>query len=61
MSLVPHPLITETMDRLAGSPAEVYFTHLNHTNPALDPDSQERWTIESRGFHVAADRMEFVL
>ena len=61
MSQVPHPLITETMDRLAGSPAAVYFTHLNHTNPAIEPQSPERRTIEGRGFHVAADWMEFEL
>jgi pyrroloquinoline quinone biosynthesis protein B len=61
MSQVPHPLITETMDRLAGSAAAVYFTHLNHTNPAIEPDSPERRVIEERGFQVAEDRMEFEL
>lgn len=39
LSEVPHPLIRETMERLAALPAElrdrVRFIHLNHTNPAL--------------------------
>jgi pyrroloquinoline quinone biosynthesis protein B len=36
---VPHPPITETLDLLAPEEAaKVRFTHLNHTNPVLDPD-----------------------
>ena len=57
MSGFPHPRIEETMDRLQALPAaeraKVRFIHLNHTNPALDPDSPERREIESRGFRVA--------
>jgi pyrroloquinoline quinone biosynthesis protein B len=60
MSHVPHPLITDSMERLAGL-SGVYFTHLNHTNPALNPESSQRKEIEARGFHVAEDRMEFEL
>jgi pyrroloquinoline quinone biosynthesis protein B len=37
-----HPLITQSMDLLeplvkAGK-LRVWFTHMNHSNPALDPD-----------------------
>jgi pyrroloquinoline quinone biosynthesis protein B len=34
---IPHPLMTETMARLAGSPlaAKVRFIHLNQSNPLL--------------------------
>ena len=37
MSEIPHPLITETLTRLASSPlrAKVRFIHLNQTNPRL--------------------------
>ena len=37
MSEIPHPLITETLTRLASSPlrAKVRFIHLNQTNPLL--------------------------
>ncbi|WNS73595.1 MBL fold metallo-hydrolase [Bacillus sp. DTU_2020_1000418_1_SI_GHA_SEK_038] len=60
---IPHPLMTETMDRLqdlAGE-KEIYFTHLNHSNPALDADRQIRSQIEDRGFFVADDGMEIRL
>lgn len=57
MSGFPHPRIRETMDRLQALPdserAKVRFIHLNHTNPALDPDGEARREVERRGFHVA--------
>ncbi len=57
MSGFPHPLITQTMERLRDLPpderAKVRFIHLNHTNPALRPDSEARRAIEAGGFAVA--------
>lgn len=35
--------------------------HLNHSNPALDPESPERRAIEEAGFRVAADGEEIPL
>ncbi len=32
---IRHPLMPDTRRRLAGTDAEVWFIHLNHTNPAL--------------------------
>lgn len=32
---IPHPLMIETMKRLAANPAKVRFIHLNQSNPAL--------------------------
>jgi pyrroloquinoline quinone biosynthesis protein B len=62
---IPHPPMTDTMDLLAPLVASgglrVYFTHLNHTNPALDPASPARRAIEARGFRVLADGEAFVL
>ncbi len=59
MSGFPHPFITHSMERLAGLPpterAKVRFIHLNHTNPALLPDSEARRQIERRGFRVAVE------
>lgn len=59
MSGFPHPFIAHTMEILAGLPAEerakVRFIHLNHTNPALDPESDARRAIEAAGFHVAEE------
>jgi pyrroloquinoline quinone biosynthesis protein B len=56
LSTIPHPLMTDTMDRLAAwgreHPGALAFIHLNHTNPALrDPAIRE--TITGRGFRVA--------
>jgi pyrroloquinoline quinone biosynthesis protein B len=53
---IRHPLITQSMDLLeplvkAGK-LRVFFTHLNHSNPALDPDGPARRAIEARGFRV---------
>lgn len=58
-SSIGHPLVRDTMDRLqplvdAGS-IDVRFTHLNHSNPALDPGGPERAEIERRGYAVLAD------
>jgi pyrroloquinoline quinone biosynthesis protein B len=60
---IPHPLIVETMDRLQGlvGKTEIYFTHLNHSNPAIDSDLHIRSHIEAKGFHIAEEEMEFIL
>lgn len=62
---VPHPLVRETMDQLqpvvdAGR-TQVYFFHLNHTNPLLEPDSPARRELEGRGFRVAQEGLELPL
>ena len=31
------------------------FIHLNHSNPALQPDSEERRRLEAAGFRVAVE------
>jgi pyrroloquinoline quinone biosynthesis protein B len=36
---IPHPMMSDTRARLKGSRAQLWFIHLNHTNPELDvPD-----------------------
>jgi pyrroloquinoline quinone biosynthesis protein B len=65
LSSIGHPLIVDSMDLLqplvdAGR-LEVWFTHLNHSNPALDPEGTEMDTIRERGFGVAQDGQEFPL
>jgi pyrroloquinoline quinone biosynthesis protein B len=53
---IPHPLMTDTMRRLADlareRPGAVRFIHLNHTNPALR-DAALRAQIEAAGFRIA--------
>ena len=34
-------------------PNKVRFLHLNHTNPALDPESEATRAIKKAGHHVA--------
>lgn len=60
---IPHPVITETMERLKhlAHECEIYFTHMNHNNPAIRDDSDARKYIESHGFKVAEDGMTFEL
>ena len=59
MSKIPHPFIAETMKRLAPLPAseraKVRFIHLNHTNPALDDDTDATSAIRAAGFGVARE------
>jgi len=56
---IKHPLSESTMDLLApmvrAGRLRVLFTHLNHSNPALDPASPARRRIEARGFGVLAE------
>jgi len=55
---VPHPPMTVTMDRLQTRVAaglRVVFTHLNHSNPAVDPESEASLGLRARGFEVARD------
>lgn len=65
MSKVPHPFVTESMELLADLPMEernkVWFIHMNHTNPLLDPQSEETKSVQSRGFNVAAERIRLKL
>jgi pyrroloquinoline quinone biosynthesis protein B len=62
---IGHPLIRRSLDLLTETVREtglqVFFTHLNHSNPALDPESPERREIESRGFRVLEEGYEFKL
>ncbi len=62
---IGHPLMRDTMDLLdplvrAGR-LKVYFTHLNHSNPALDISSRAMKEIIRRGFKVAREGMEVAL
>jgi pyrroloquinoline quinone biosynthesis protein B len=59
MGEVPHPRVAATLARLAPLPAaeraKVRFVHLNHTNPALDPDSAEAARVRDAGMAVARE------
>ncbi|MBT8114127.1 MAG: hypothetical protein KJP04_02020, partial [Arenicella sp.] len=57
MSKIPHPFVDETMQLLGTladeQRAKVWFTHLNHTNPLLQPDSVQSKRVHSAGFNIA--------
>jgi pyrroloquinoline quinone biosynthesis protein B len=59
MSEIPHPFITESIERFGALPAseraKVIFTHLNHTNPASDPASDASEQIRAAGMAVATE------
>lgn len=62
---IGHPPIRETLTVLRGLPrgkkGGVFFTHLNHTNLALDPAGASRREVEEAGFRLAFDGQEFAL
>lgn len=59
MSEIPHPSIHESLDRMAKMPRKqrqkVYFIHLNHSNPALRPNSTAGKQVEALGFGLAEE------
>jgi pyrroloquinoline quinone biosynthesis protein B len=65
MADIPHPFIEETMQLFRDVPdtdkAKIRFLHLNHTNPAIDPNSKARRSIEAAGFKVADELEVFEL
>ncbi|MTI41855.1 MBL fold metallo-hydrolase [Fulvivirga lutimaris] len=57
ISEIPHPFIIESMelfkDLSEQEKAKVHFIHFNHTNPALDTESEQTKLILSNGFNIA--------
>jgi pyrroloquinoline quinone biosynthesis protein B len=61
---VPHPPVRASLDRLqplADAGRQIVFTHLNHSNPLVDPESPEHREVLGRGFHVAREGDTFTL
>jgi pyrroloquinoline quinone biosynthesis protein B len=65
ISAIGHPLIESSIDLLEplvrSGKLEVWFTHLNHTNPALDRDGEQIKKIRERGFDIVREGQEFPL
>ncbi|MCP4897747.1 MAG: pyrroloquinoline quinone biosynthesis protein PqqB [bacterium] len=59
MAEIPHPFIAESIERFAtlaqDERAKIRFIHLNHSNPALDPESEASATIRKAGMSVAEE------
>jgi pyrroloquinoline quinone biosynthesis protein B len=56
---IGHPPIRQTMERLGArdprTAPRIVFTHLNHSNPAVDPRSPAAREIRRAGYAVVAD------
>ena len=65
MSKIPHPPVTETVERLGAIAAkgntQIFFTHLNHSNLLLDADGRKLGELRGRGFDIVHDGMSFEL
>lgn len=62
---IPHPIVKETIALLKTYSKKlkdkVYFIHMNHTNPMLDPKSKaSKWVLE-QGFNIAREGQTFRL
>jgi pyrroloquinoline quinone biosynthesis protein B len=65
MKDIPHPFISESLARFADLPAseraKIHFTHLNHTNPAVDPKGPAARAVAAAGMSVAREGQVFGL
>ena len=57
ISEIPHPLVSETIHFLNSlskeNKSKVYFIHMNHTNPMLNPNSDLSKSIINKGFNIS--------
>jgi pyrroloquinoline quinone biosynthesis protein B len=57
ISEIPHPFIIESMalfkNLSAADKRKIYFIHFNHTNPMLNPNSEQYQDVVENGFRVA--------
>ncbi|MEA1882824.1 MAG: MBL fold metallo-hydrolase [Candidatus Marinimicrobia bacterium] len=55
MSEIPHPFMIESMQVLKNikDKTGIHFIHLNHTNPALNPELDAQNQIKKAGFQLA--------
>jgi len=62
---IGHPLAVDTIDLLAGRVSsgkiEVFLTHMNHSNPLVDPKSQAHQNATKKGFKVLKEGQVFDL
>ena len=62
---IPHPSISESMKLFKKmdnkDKSKIYFTHLNHTNNALDNSTKEYQKIITSGYNILNDKQLFNL
>ena len=61
---VPHPPVLDSLKRLGNKKSqkvEIYFIHFNHTNPLLNPKSDETKRINDSGWKISKEGEVFLL
>lgn len=57
ISEIPHPFIIESIEKFKNLSTteknKIHFIHFNHTNPLLNPESEEAKTVIENGFNIA--------
>ena len=57
MSKIPHPTVKDSFEKFKfldkNDRKKIFFTHLNHTNNLLRPDSQEFNEVLINGYNIA--------
>ncbi len=65
LSKISHPMMVTSLEALSPLPASlrdrVRFTHLNHSNPVINPESPQAAQIIASGAHLAAEGERFPL
>ena len=64
MSVVPHPTVEESLRRLGtrkDSDPEIYFIHLNHTNPLYNATSDEYDQLKKSGWALGVECQQFTI
>ncbi|MDF4204405.1 MBL fold metallo-hydrolase [Maribacter sp. SA7] len=53
---IPHPFVVESLEKFKGlsktEKSKIVFIHFNHTNPLLNPKSEESQFVLSQGFKI---------
>lgn len=61
MGAIPHPLITDTLERLNGLGDRVVLIHMNHTNPCWDTGSEPARRVAAAGFTLGRQGVVYAL
>ncbi|MCB9844854.1 MAG: MBL fold metallo-hydrolase [Phycisphaeraceae bacterium] len=65
LTAIGHPLVIDTMEllreRVERGELRVILTHMNHSNPLLEPRSIQRERTEAAGFEIAVEGLEIPL
>lgn len=65
ISEIPHPFIIESMAKFDSLPAgqrnKIFFIHMNHTNPVLNPESKATRSVLAKGYQIARNNDVFEL